>query len=57
MGVSRAPPWRHSITDAEQAVPAWGGKQELLLGPLGMAWRWAAWGSRHTDCRDSRLGT
>ena len=22
-----------------------------------MAWGWAAWGSRHTDCRDSRLGT
>lgn len=37
-------------------LPAWGGKRGLLLDTLGMAWGWAAWGSRHTDCRDSRLG-
>ena len=36
-------------------LPAWGGKQGLLLDTLGMAWGWAAWGSRHTDCRDSSL--
>ena len=38
-------------------LPTWGGKGGLLLDSLGMAWGWAAWGSRHTDCRDSRLGT
>ena len=36
-------------------LPTWGGKQGLLMDSLGMAWGWAAWGSRHTDCRDSRL--
>ena len=36
-------------------LPTWGGKGGLLLDSLGMAWGWAAWGSRHTDCRDSRL--
>ena len=30
-------------------LPAWGGKRGLLLDKLGMAWGWAAWGSRHTD--------
>ena len=33
-------------------LPAWGGKRGLLLHSLGMAWGWAAWGSRHTECRD-----
>lgn len=42
--------------DAERAVPAHlGRKRGLLLHSLGMAWGWTAWGSRHTDCRDSRL--
>ena len=36
-------------------LPAWGGKRGLLMDSLGMAWGWAAWGSKHTDCRDSRL--
>ena len=38
-------------------LPAWGGKPGLLLNLLGMAWGRATWGSRHTDPRDSRLGT
>ena len=39
------------------SLPTWGGKQGLLLDSLGIAWGWAAWGSRHTDCRNSRLVT
>ena len=50
--------WSPETREVEGAVPATrGGKQGLLLDSLGMAWGWAAWGSRHTDCRDSRLGT
>lgn len=36
-------------------LPAWAGKQGLLLDSLGLAWSWADWGSGHRDCRDSRL--
>ena len=36
-------------------LSAWGGKWGLLLGPPGMVWDRATWGSGHTDCKDSRL--
>ena len=50
--------WSPETREVEGAMPATrGGKQGLLLDSLGMAWGWVAWGSTHTDCRDSRLGT
>ena len=50
-GVLRLGMWRGLC------LPTWGGKRRLLLDLLRMAWGWATWGSRYTDCRDSRLGT
>ena len=50
-GVLRLGMWR------VLCLPTWGGKQRLLLDLLRMASGWATWGSRYTDCRDSRLGT
>lgn len=58
MGVSQAPPWRHSTRDAEQAVPAHLGREVgTAVGPTGDGMTLGRLGPRHIDCRDPRLGT